>query len=127
MADIIKIGILFVHLALIFYTLFMFFERKEKRASNRVITFITIAIISDIIATSFMMIGATQTYFTLHGIIGYTGLLLMIIVFVLLIRFRMKSGSEVSITKGFYNYMRIAYIGWLIAFFTGAAVSIFRH
>ncbi|HQF43803.1 MAG TPA: hypothetical protein PK073_12905, partial [Ignavibacteriaceae bacterium] len=100
MADIIKIGILFVHLALIFYTLFMFFERKEKRASNRVITFITIAIISDIIATSFMMIGATQTYFTLHGIIGYTGLLLMIIVFVLLIRFRMKSGSEVSITKG---------------------------
>ncbi|MDT3695747.1 MAG: hypothetical protein ROY99_05090 [Ignavibacterium sp.] len=127
MADIIKIGILFVHLALIFYTLFMVYESKEKRASTRVLVFITIAIISDIIATSFMMIGATQTYFTLHGIVGYTGLLLMIIVFVLLIRFRIKFGSETSISKGFYNYIRIAYIGWLIAFITGAAVSVFRH
>ncbi|MDY0082670.1 MAG: hypothetical protein RBR74_05765 [Ignavibacteriaceae bacterium] len=127
MTDIIKIGILFVHLALIFYTLFIFFERKEKRASTRVLIFITIAIISDVIATSFMMVGATTTYFTLHGIIGYTGLLLMMIVFTLLIRFRMKSGSEASVSKGFHNYILIAYLGWLVAFITGAAVSIFRH
>lgn len=127
MAEITKIGILFVHLALICYTLFIIYEGKIKRASTRVLTFICFAVVFDIIATACMMIGTTRTYFTFHGILGYIGLLLMIIDFILLIKYRVKFGSNTIISKALYNYSKVAYFWWLGAFITGVIVSIFRH
>lgn len=127
MAEITKVGIFFVHFALIFYTLFIIYEGKDKRVTTRVILFITFAVMFDITATACMMIGTTRTYFTFHGILGYIGLLLMIIDFILLLKFRIKYGSETAITKTLNKYSKIAYYWWLVAFITGVIVSIFRH
>ena len=127
MAEITKVGIFFVHFALIFYTLFIIYEGNDKSASTRVLLLITFAVVSDITATACMMIGTTRTYFTFHGILGYIGLLLMIIDYILLLKFRIKFGSESVITKGLYKYSKIAYYWWLVAFVTGVIVSIFRH
>lgn len=127
MAEITKVGIFFVHFALIFYTLFILFESKKQRATNSVLLLITFAVLFDITATACMMIGTTRTYFTFHGIIGYIGLLLMIIDFILLLRFRIKFGTETLINKPLYLYSKIAYFWWLAAFITGVVVSIFRH
>lgn len=127
MAEITKVGIFFVHFALIFYTLFIIYEGKDKRVTTRVILFITFAVMFDITATACMMIGTTRTYFTFHGILGYIGLLLMIIDFILLLKFRIKYGSETAITKTLNKYSKIAYYWWLVAFVTGVIVSIFRH
>jgi len=127
MAEITKVGIFFVHFALIFYTLFILFESKKQRATNIVLLLITFAVLFDITATACMMIGTTRTYFTFHGIIGYIGLLLMIIDFILLLRYRIKFGTETLISKPLYLYSKIAYFWWLAAFITGVIVSIFRH
>jgi hypothetical protein len=127
MAEITKVGIFFVHFALIFYTLFIFFESKKKCTTNPVLLLITFAVLFDITATVCMMLGTTRTYFTFHGIMGYIGLLLMIIDFILLLRHKLKYGTETLISKTLYVYSKIAYFWWLIAFITGVIVSIFRH
>ena len=127
MAEITKVGIFFVHFALIFYTLFIIYEGKDRHVTTRVILFITFAVLCDITATACMMIGTTRTYFTFHGILGYIGLLLMIIDFILLLKLRIKYGSEAEIPKELNKYTKIAYYWWLVAFVTGVIVSIFRH
>jgi hypothetical protein len=127
MAEITKVGIFFVHFALIFYTLFILFESKKQRTTNTILLLITFAVLFDITATVCMMLGTTRTYFTFHGIIGYIGLLLMIIDFILLLRYRIKFGTESLISKPLYLYSKIAYFWWLAAFITGVIVSIFRH
>jgi EamA domain-containing membrane protein RarD len=72
-------GIIFVHIALILYTLFIIFENRKQKTTKSVLVFITLAVIFDIAATTCMMIGTTRTYFTFHGIVGYIGLLLMVV------------------------------------------------
>jgi hypothetical protein len=127
MAEITKVGIFFVHFALIFYTLFIIFEGKDLRATTRVLLLITFAVLFDITATACMMIGTTRTYFTFHGIIGYIGLLLMIIDFILLLKHRVKNSVDRLISRPLLLYSKIAYFWWLAAFITGVVVSIFRH
>ncbi len=121
------VGIFFVHIALILYTLFIINENKQKKATKSVLNYITLAVIFDIAATTCMMIGTTRTYFTFHGILGYVGLLLMVTDAFLLWKFRLKNGAEILISKSLNSFSRIAYIWWLVAFITGVLVSIFRR
>jgi len=120
-------GIFFVHIALILYTLFIIFENRKQKTTKSVLVFITLAVIFDIAATTCMMIGTTRTYFTFHGILGYTGLLLMITDTVLLWNYKLKYGAEILISNSLNLFSKIAYIWWIIAFITGVLVSIFRH
>jgi len=121
------VGIVFVHIALILYTLFIISENKKQKATKLVLVFITLAVIFDIAATTCMMIGTTRTYFTFHGILGYIGLLLMVADAFLLWKFKLKYGADVLISKSLNSFSKIAYIWWIIAFITGVLVSIFRH
>ena len=127
MAKITVVGIFFVHIALILYTLFIIYESKNQKTTKSVIALITSAVIFDILATSCMMIGTTRTYFTFHGIMGYIGLLLMIVDAVLLWKFKIKHGMETIISKSLNSFSKIAYIWWMIAYITGVIVSIFRQ
>lgn len=127
MRTITAVGVAFVHLALIFYVLFIINENKQRKASNRVLTLITLAVIFDIIATSFMMLGTTRTYFTFHGIIGYLGLLLMLIDAVLLWKHKIKEGAEKLLSNGLHLYSKIAFSWWMIAFITGVVVTMTRR
>jgi EamA domain-containing membrane protein RarD len=120
-------GIIFVHIALILYTLFIIFENRKRKTTKSVLVFLTLAVTFDIIATTCMMIGTTRTYFTIHGIMGYLGLLLMVTDAVLLWKFKLKHGVDNLISKSLNSFSRIAYIWWVIAFITGVFVSIFRH
>jgi len=58
MSSVIVAGVLLIHTALIFYTIFIFKEHKYKRATNGLLFFITLAVTFDISATVCMMIGA---------------------------------------------------------------------
>jgi hypothetical protein len=127
MQKIIAIGIIFVNIALILYTLFIIFENKQKKTTKTVLIFITLAVLFDIAATTCMMIGTTRTYFTFHGIMGYIGLSLMVADAILLWKYKLKFGAEILISKSLNLFSKIAYIWWVIAFFTGVMVSIFRH
>ena len=120
-------GIIFVHIALIFYTLFFVFESKKQKTTNSVLIFITLAVIFDVTATICMMIGTTRTYFTFHGIMGYLGLILMVVDAVLFWKYKLKYGVEHLISKSLNSFSKIAYIWWIVAYITGVLVSIFRH
>jgi len=120
-------GIIFVHIALILYTLFIISENRKQKSTKSVLVFITLAVIFDVAATTCMMIGTTRTYFTFHGILGYTGLLLMITDAVLLWNYKLKYGAEILISSSLNLFSKIAYIWWIIAFITGVLVSIFRQ
>ncbi len=126
MEPIIIVGIAFVHLALLFYTIFIFKEFKTPWASNSVLFFLTAAVTFDLIATSCMMIGTTNTYFTFHGILGYIGLLLMVIDAIYIWRHRITNGAEVVFNKGLNLYSKLAYTWWVIAFVTGVIISLER-
>ena len=127
MAKITVVGIFFVHLALIFYTLFIIYESKKKKTTKSVLVLITIAVMFDIVATTCMMIGTTRTYFTFHGIMGYLGLLLMLVDAILLWRHKLKYGMETLLNKSLNLFSKLAYAWWIVAYITGVIVSIFRR
>ena len=127
MAKITVVGIFFVHLALILYTLFIIYESKQQKTTKSVLFLITLAVFFDIVATACMMIGTTRTYFTFHGIMGYIGLFLMMVDAVLLWKYKLKHGLDAMISKSLNLFSKIAYAWWIVAYITGVLVSIFRH
>lgn len=126
MEPVIIAGIVFVHLALLFYTVFIIKEFKIARASNSILFFLTIAVLFDLIATTCMMIGTKNTYFTFHGIIGYIGLFAMIVDASLVWKHKVVSGAEIVFSKGLNLYSKIAYVWWVVAFVTGVIVAMKR-
>jgi EamA domain-containing membrane protein RarD len=119
-------GTKIVILALIAYSIAVLTEQKTHRVSNRVLIFITSGIILDITATVFMILGSSNTPFTLHGFIGYSSLTAMLVDTVLIWKHRLESGSEETVSKGLHLYSRYAYIWWILAFITGGLLVLFK-
>lgn len=119
-------GTKIVILALIAYSIAILTEQKIHRVSNRVLIFITVGIILDITATAFMIIGSSNTPFTLHGFIGYSSLAGMLIDCAYIWRHRIKSGQELTVPNSLHLYSRYAYIWWIIAFITGGLLVLFK-
>lgn len=126
MEPVIIVGIVFVHLALLFYTIFIIKEFKIAKATNFILFCLTIAVVFDLIATSCMMIGTTNTFFTFHGILGYLGLFAMIVDAILIWKHKINHGIEVTFSKGLNLYSRLAYAWWIVAFITGVVVAMER-
>ena len=120
------IGTRVVILALIAYTIAVLTEQNRHKVTNSVLIFITIGITLDITATTFMIAGSENSPFTLHGILGYSSLIAMLIDAVLLWRFRIREGQEAVVTKSLHLYSRYAFIWWILAFITGALLVIFK-
>ena len=113
-----------VTLALISYSIAIITEQKKSKVINLVLIFLTLGVVLDISATTMMIIVSENSPFTIHGILGYSSLTIMIIDAVLLWRFRMKSGSEEIVARPLHLYSRIAYIWWVAAYITGTLMVI---
>ena len=114
-----KIAATVVTLALISYSIAIITEQRKRKVINLVLIFLTLGVILDISATTMMIIVSENSPFTIHGILGYSSLTLMIIDAVLLWKFRMKNGSEEKVSRPVHLYSRIAYIWWVAAYITG--------
>ena len=119
MNTILMIGTSVVILALAFYSIGIITEQIKKVINKKVLIFLTLGLVFDITATACMVIGSSNSPFTFHGFIGYTGLLAMIVETILAYRFNSKNGSETKVTKGLHLYSRFAYILWVVVFITG--------
>jgi hypothetical protein len=71
-----------------------------------------------------MIIGSGNIPITIHGFLGYTALIVMLIDTVLIWRFWTKNGSINEVNRGLHIYTRIAYSWWVIAYIAGAIISI---
>jgi EamA domain-containing membrane protein RarD len=116
-------GVVFIHVAFVLYTIFIIKEHKYRRATKGVARFILAAVIFDVTATACMMIGAEETYFTLHGILGYTALTVMIIDAVFIWKHKLKYGAEVPFSDTLNRNTKLGYILWLVAFTTGMLMA----
>ena len=114
-----KIAATVVSLALISYSIAIITEQRRRKVIKRVLIFMTLGVVLDISATAMMIIVSENSPFTLHGMLGYSSLTLMVIDAVLLWRFRMKTSSSELVPKPLHLYSRIAYIWWVAAYITG--------
>lgn len=120
MKTILIVGSIIVTLALISYSIGVITEQRKKRITKRVLFFLSMGLTFDITATACMIIGSTNSPFTFHGFIGYTGLLAMIIETVFAYRFNAKNGSTVVVNKALHTYTLFAYILWVAVYITGS-------
>ena len=115
-------GTRIVIIALISYSIAIITEQKKQVVNNIVLIFITLGIVTDIIATAFMITGSDNSLFTSHGILGYSSLAAMLIDTILIWRHRIRNSKESQVNAGLHKYSRYAYIWWVLAFITGAAL-----
>jgi hypothetical protein len=113
-------GTRIVILALVSYSIAIITEQRKQLVTRTVLIFISMGIILDIVATLFMILGSSNTPFTLHGILGYSSLTAMLIDAALLWRHQLKFNSLTKVPKALHLYSRVAYIWWILAFITGA-------
>jgi len=127
MSYVIIAGVILIHIAFVLYSVFIYKEHKYKRATTGLLAFITAAVLFDISATVCMMIGTAEKYFSLHGILGYTALAVMVTDAIFIWRHYNKFGSEVPFSKTLNRNSKLGYILWLIAFFTGEMLAVMNH
>ena len=121
-----QIGTSIVLFALISYSIGIITEQRIERISQRVITILTLGVLLDITATTFMIIGSDKGGFTLHGFIGYSSLLGMLVDAVFMWKSIVKSGIGAEVPRNLHLYSRYAYIWWVLAFITGGLLVAFR-
>jgi hypothetical protein len=110
-----------VTLALVLYTIAALKESRARRATAGVRGFFTAAVTTDIAATALMVIATGSFAATLHGMLGYSALAFMLTDTVLLWRhWRQHGAAEVS--RGLHLFSRFAYLYWVAAYVTGAAL-----
>ena len=112
--------------ALLAYSLSILTEQLKKHVNRFVIRFLSIGIVLDITATIFMIIGSSNSAFTLHGLLGYSSLAGMLIDTILIWKFYLKNQAGTIVPKTLHLYSRFAYAWWVIAFVTGLMLVIFR-
>ncbi len=115
-----------VSLALISYSIAIITEQRKKVVINRVLIFLTIGVILDITSTTLMIIASENSMFTLHGVLGYSSLTLMLTDAILLWKFRIKKGPETEVSASLHIYSRIAYLWWVVAYITGSLLVALR-
>lgn len=122
----VQTGTIVVIFALISYSIAIFTEQRKHKILKTVLIFITVGVLLDITATTFMIIGSSQGPLTLHGILGYSSLAGMLTDAILIWRQKKKHGIGVAVPRRLHLYSRYAYIWWVLAFITGGLLVALR-
>jgi uncharacterized repeat protein (TIGR03987 family) len=114
-------GVGIVNAALICYSIGVISEQRSHIVSKKVISFLTVGVVLDVIATICMIIGSTNSPFSTHGILGYSSLTAMVIETALAWRHRLAHG-DARVSAGLHRYSLIAYLWWVAAYITGGVL-----
>ena len=117
------VGVIIVTFALLFYSIAIITEQRKSLISNRVLLFLTAGVTCDVASTTVMIMGSRNIPITVHGLIGYSALILMLIDTLMVWRFWAKNGSTSKVSHGFHIYTRIAYVWWVIAYVAGGIIA----
>jgi hypothetical protein len=115
-------AVVLVHIALLSYTVGIVLEQRGRRVTGPVRAWLATGVTFDVIATACMILGTERSLFTLHGLLGYSALAVMLVDTVLIWRFAARHGASVEVPRGLHLYSRLAYGWWLVAYVTGAAL-----
>jgi hypothetical protein len=120
------VGAFIITLALLSYGIGSIAVVRFKIVTPGVLIFLTLGVILDFVAVAFMIIGSGKGAFTLHGYLGYSAMLTMIINLILVWRWYLKNGFDTIISNWIIIYSKIAYAWWLIVYITGSLLVIWK-
>ena len=123
MNSVIISAVVVVTFALIFYSVAVITEQKKSAVTKLILLFLTGGVLLDISSTVLMIVGSTNIPLTVHGVIGYSALLVMLIDTTLVWRHWIRNGRS-AIPRSIHLYTRIAYGWWVIAYIFGAVMSV---
>jgi uncharacterized repeat protein (TIGR03987 family) len=115
-------AVVVVTFALIFYTIGVITEQRSSLISRRVLLFLSLGVVFDISSTALMIVGSRKIPITVHGFIGYSALLLMLIETVLMWIFWKRHNKE-QVSAAVNVYTKFAYGWWVIAYIAGAVIA----
>ena len=115
-------AVVVVTFALISYSIAVLTEQKRQLISIKVLAFLSAGVFLDISSTVLMIIGSGGIPITVHGFIGYSALIVMLIDAVLIWRFWRKNGKA-HVPRNLNLYTRFATGWWVIAYIAGATIS----
>jgi len=118
------IGAFIITLALLSYGVGSIAVQRFKIVTPGILIFLTLGVLLDFVAVSLMIIGSSKGAFTLHGILGYSATLTMLIDVSLVWRSYFKNGLDSIINNSILLYSKIAYAWWVIAYITGSTLII---
>ena len=111
------VPVLIVTAALLFYTLSTFINRPKRVLSLTNLTLYSIGLVCDILGTVLMFkVSTAGTLFTLHGILGYTVLGLMIFTVV----WAWGLYKKKTYSKAFRVFSLLAWLLWTALYIYGA-------
>ena len=116
-------AVIVVTFALIFYSIAVVTEQRKGIISKQVRIFLIAGICFDISSTVLMIIGSRKIPITIHGFIGYTALMVMLIDTIMTWRFWTRNGNS-QVSRALNIYTRVAYSWWVIAYIAGAIISL---
>lgn len=122
MKPILMAGSALVSLALISYSFAFVLFRKRRKLDRQILLFQTLGLLLDITATILMISGSSKGPFTLHGVLGYSSLTLMILDTAFFWNFRKSQEYPLWMKK----YSSLAYFWWILAYLTGTLLVILR-
>lgn len=120
------IGAFFITLALLSYGIGSISIQRFKLVTSGVLIFLSLGVFLDLVAVTFMIMGSQNSPFSLHGILGYSAMLTMIVDLFLIWRAFLKNGFGLVIEKHVIIYTKVAYGWWVIAYFTGSVLVIWK-
>jgi len=120
------VGAFIITLALLSYGIGNIAVQQFKIVTPGVLIFLTLGVLLDVVAVTFMIIGSSKGAFTLHGILGYSAMLTMIVNLILIWQWYFKNGFDTMINNSILLYSKIAYGWWVIAYITGSVMVIWK-
>ncbi|MBT3180802.1 MAG: TIGR03987 family protein [Candidatus Marinimicrobia bacterium] len=122
--SLISLAVLYITIALIFYSIAVWSERFAGRLKYWHLAFFWLGLIADFIGTDYMRQIAGGIHLNLHGSTGLLAIFLMLIhtiwATVVLVR-----KDEKSILK-FHEFSTIVWVIWLIPYLTGVIIGVLK-
>ena len=109
--------------ALIFYSMAIWSEQRQKVYTPFILTTLSIGITMDVIATAFMIAGSRNIPFTVHGLLGYSALSAMLIDTILTWRYWRSDKKHQPVSRRLHLFTRFAYLWWVFAYLAGGVIA----
>ncbi len=119
-------GTIFITLAMIAFSIAVYKERKKRLITNLIVGLLVTGTVFDITATTLMSIGAKSSPFTLHGILGYTGMGAMVLITIFSWRALSVNGSNQPVSQKLHVAIGYVYLLWMVTYIIGAIIGISR-
>jgi uncharacterized membrane protein YidH (DUF202 family) len=91
-----------------------------------VVAFLSMGVILDIIAITLMILGSKGSPFTLHGFLGATAFIVMLVDAIWSWKMYIANGRDSKARKNHIIYTKAAYGFWVVAYLTGSLIVIWR-